>query len=105
MANAAVNMIQAEQLRKRIDELTERQERLMDELVAMHPDPSVRDRFEALSSKIEELKIEIRGCNDMEDLKELEGKIESTVESWVHHFQIIVAGLMGAPPPSGPIFQ
>ncbi len=105
MANSAVNMIQAEQLRKRIDELTEQQVRLMDELVAMHPDPQVRDEFDKLSNAIEELKLEIKACQDMDELRELEQKIDSSVEAWVYHFQVIVSGLMGAPPPSGPIFK
>ncbi|MBI3924443.1 MAG: hypothetical protein HY319_02780 [Armatimonadetes bacterium] len=99
MLASATNFIQAQTMRKRVDELTAEQSRLMDELVELYPDAEARDRYRALSSRIEELQKQIKTSQDIQELRELEGKIESTVGEWVHHFQSMVAALMGAPPP------
>lgn len=105
MVNAATNLIQAEQLRKRIAELTETQTRMINDLVALSTDQEARDRFHALNRRMDSLKDEIKASNDMEEIKRLQTDFEATVESWVHQYQTIVAGLMGAPPPPGPIMS
>lgn len=105
MASSAVNMIQAEAMRKRVNELQATQTRLMEQLVAMHPDQAARERFEKLTDKIEQLKSDIKSATEMEELQELEAEIESSVNEWVHQFQTLVANLMGAPAPPEPIFD
>ena len=104
LANNAVNVIQAGQVRTKIDELNRQQKTLMDELVGMHPDPAAREKYQSLNDRVKALEKEIKSCNEMETLKELEAKIESSVGEYVHHFQIMMATLMGAPPPPSPQF-
>lgn len=104
LANNAVNFIQAGQVRQKIDELNRQQKSLMDELVGMHPDPAAREKYNTLNDRVKALEKEIKTCTEMEALRELEGKIESSVSDYVHHFQIMMATLMGAPPPPDPQF-
>lgn len=103
MASVACNMIQAEQLRKRIAELTDTQTTMVNELVAMSCDQAARERFDQLSARLDDLKNEIKTSTDLEEIKRLQGDFEPAVERWVHQYQTIVASLMGAPPPPGPI--
>lgn len=105
MVNAATNLIQAEQLRKRVAELTETQTRMINELVALSSDQAARDRFHALNRRMDDLKEEIKASNEMDEIKRLQGEFEAAVEAWVHQYQTIVAVLMGAPPPPGPIMS
>ncbi len=104
LANNAVNFIQASQVRKRIDELNRQQKTLMDELVGMHPDAAAREKYNKLNDQVKALEKEIKTCNEMEALRDLESRIESRVGEYVHHFQIMMATLMGAPPPPSPQF-
>jgi hypothetical protein len=101
----AANFTAAEQLRKRVSELTETQNQLMAELVELHPDKKKQQRFGDLHNAVEELKPQIKACKEIEELRRLEKSLEQTVEDYVHCFQTIVAELMGAPPPQGPVFS
>lgn len=105
MQAKAVNMIAAEQLRKRVKELTEQQNTAMAELVSAHPSVEMQRRFSELSSAVDEIGLQIKASKEVDQLKELERGLESTVEEYVHCFQSIVAELMGAPPPAGPVFS
>jgi hypothetical protein len=105
MLSKAANIIAAEQLRKRVNELTARQNTMMTQLVGMHPEAAVRDRYHQLSRQVDELQKEVKGTSDMDELKRLDGEITSRVGDYVHHFQTIVANLMGAPPPPEPIYE
>ncbi len=105
MLSKAANIIAAEQLRKRVNELTAQQNDMMTQLVGMHPDAATRDRYHQLSKQVEALQKEVKGTSDMTELKRLEGEIEARVGDYVHQFQTIVANLVGAPPPPGPIYQ
>jgi DNA repair exonuclease SbcCD ATPase subunit len=99
MLAAAVNIVQAGELRRKVNELTRRQDELVRRIVAHHPDPGVRQRFDQLSARLEEYPARIKACNDPGELARLKQEIDKTVEEWVHQFQSIVANLMGAPPP------
>lgn len=103
MQAAAVNLVQAGELRRRVDELTKRQDALVMGIVERHPDPAVRARFAALSHKIEEFRPQIKACQDPKELQRLKEEIDASVEEWVHLFQKIVASLVGVAPPSGPV--
>ena len=102
-ANAA-NIIAAEQLKKRVTELTELQSKKMRELVAMHHDEDAKRRYGELSLQIDETQLKIKATKDMQELKQLEAEIESVVSQYVHHFQTMVSQLMGAPAPDKPVF-
>lgn len=103
MQAAAVNLVQAGELRRRVDELTRRQDSLVMSIVERHPDPEVRARFATLSHRIEEFRPQIKSCQDPQELKRLKQEIDASVEEWVHLFQKIVASLVGVAPPSGPV--
>ncbi len=103
MQAAAVNLVQAGELRRRVDELTRLQDTLVQGIVDHHPDAALRQRFSALSRRIEDFRPQIRSCQDAGKLKELKEQIDESVEEWVHLFQYIVSTLVGVAPPSGPV--
>lgn len=105
MSKTASHPVQAQQVRKRIDELTEQQSSMMNALVDKHPDDTKKSNFRDLGAKVESLKEEIRGCEDKEKLVEFEAQIESTVDSWIHAFQVIVSELAGVQPPSQAVYD
>lgn len=105
LSKTATHPIQAQQVRKRIDELTAQQTSLMDKLVARHPNAETKAKYKRLSEELDQLRGDIRGCSDKEELAQLESKIEEKVNSWVHHFQIIVSELSGIQPPTKPVFD
>lgn len=105
MSQTASHPIQAQQVRKRLDELTARQNALMEELVARHPNEEKKARFKKLGDELEQLQSEFRACEDKEQLPDFEVKIEAKVDEWVHHFQIIVSELSGVSPPPGPVYD
>lgn len=100
----AANIVAAEQLRKRVTELTETQNTMMIELVNLHPDPESRARFAELTRAIDTFQAEIKACKEMSELRRLESEMEKGVEDYVLCFQTIVAELMGGTPPSEPMF-
>lgn len=100
---SAVNLVQAGELRRKVDELTRRQDDLVRRIVARHPDTAERERFEALSRKLDEFRPAIRACQEKEELLRLKEEMDRTVEEWVGQFQRMVADLVGAPPPPHPI--
>ena len=71
MQAAAVNLVQAGELRRRVDELTRLQEVLVQAIVDRHPDPCLRERFRSLSQRIDDFRPEIRACQDPDKLQEL----------------------------------
>ena len=101
----APNIVAAEQFKRKVTELTESQGRMMRELVAMHPDPEAQQRYASLQQQVDEAQQKVRATRSMEDLKKLEASLDQLVSAYVHHFQTVVAELMGAPPPSGPVFS
>lgn len=103
MQAAAVNFVQAGELKRRMDELTARQDQLVMSIVERHPDAQVRNKFRALGRKIEEFKPKIRSCQDPAELKELRKNIDECVEEWVMQFQTIVSSLVGIAPPDQPV--
>jgi hypothetical protein len=105
MSKTASHPIQAQQVRKRIDELTEQQSSMMNALVDQHPNEERRSNFQKLGAQVETLKEEIRGCEDKEKLIELEGQIEAIVDSWILAFQVIVSELAGVQPPSQAVYD
>jgi polyhydroxyalkanoate synthesis regulator phasin len=105
MSKTASHPIQAQQVRKRIDELTEQQSSMMNALVDKHPNEERRSNFQKLGAQVETLKEEIRGCEDKEKLIELEGQIEAIVDSWILAFQVIVSELAGVQPPSQAVYD
>jgi DNA repair exonuclease SbcCD ATPase subunit len=105
MSKTASHPIQAQQVRKRIDELTEQQSALMNALVDQHPEEERRSHFQKLGAQVESLKEEIRGCEDKDKLVELEGQIEAIVDNWIHAFQVIVSELAGVKPPSQAVYD
>lgn len=100
----AANIVAAEQLRKRVTELTETQNTMMNELVDLHPDAESRARFAQLTKAIDTFQSEIKACKEMSELRRLEGEMERGVEDYVLCFQTIVAELMGGTPPTEPMF-
>ncbi len=104
LSKTASHPIQAQQVRKRIDELTGEQSQLMQGLVSQHPNAEAKSRFNGLERDIDDLRDQIRGCDDQETLADLEKRIEETVDRWVHAFQIIVSELTGVRPPDGPVY-
>lgn len=103
MQAAAANFIAAEQLRKRVKELSEAQNQLITSLVNQHPDAEQRERFGQLSNRLDELQASIKACKEFEALKALEAEIDQVTGEYVFCFQTIVADLTGVPRPSGPI--
>ena len=101
----APNIVAAEQFKRKVVELTESQGRMMRDLVAMHPDPQAQELYASLQKQIEEAQLKVRSTRSMDELKQLETALDKLVSSYVHHFQTVVAELMGAPPPSGPVFS
>lgn len=101
----AVNFVAAEQLRKRVRELTETQKNLMSDMVSLHPRKERQREYADKSSAVEGLEAGIKSCKEMPVLRQLEQELEKTVEEYVHCFQTIVAELMGAPPPESPILS
>lgn len=105
MAKTATHPIQAQQVRKRIKELTEQQKGLMDGLVSRHPNEQTRAKFQKLSDELQQLRDDIRACEDTEELAKLEGNIDELVNRWVHQFQIMVSEISGVKPPPKPVFD
>ena len=105
LSRAASHPVQAQQVRKRIDELTARQSTLMNSLVSEHPSEEKRAEFEKLGSKVDALKDEIRGCEDKEKLADLDAQMETVIDSWVHGFQVIVSDLAGVKPPDKAVYD
>lgn len=105
LSKSATHPIQAQQVRKRIDELTATQTSLMNDLVARHPDQTTKDKFQKLTDELDQLRVDIRACNDKEELAKLEGNIDELVTRWVHQFQIIVSEVSGVKPPTKPVFD
>jgi arginine/lysine/ornithine decarboxylase len=103
MQAAAPNFIAAEQLRKRVKELSEAQTQLITGLVNLHPDAEQRQQFSKLSNRLDELQASIKACKEIGALKELETEIDRVSGDYVFCFQTIVAELTGVPRPSGPI--
>ena len=103
-ANAA-NIVAAEQFKKQVVELTEAQGRMMRELVAMHPEPAAQERYALLQRQVDEAQARVRATKSIDELKELEVALDQLISAYVHHFQTVVAELMGAPPPAGPVFS
>ncbi len=105
LSRSASHPVQAQQVRKRIDELTEQQSVLMNSLVAEHPSEEKRAEFQKLGAKLDALKDEIRGCEDKEQLAELDAQMETVIDSWVHGFQVIVSDLAGVKPPDKAVYD
>lgn len=105
LSKTAGHPIQAQQVRKRIDELSDQQTTMMNALVAQHPSSETQEKYRALGAEVEGLKEKVRGCEDTEELVELEAKIDSVVDSWIHTFQVIVSEIAGVAPPSQPIYE
>ena len=105
LSRAASHPIQAQQVRKRIDELTDRQNSLMNGLVSEHPSQERRDEFQKLGAKVDSLKEEIRGCEDKEKLAELDAQMGTVVDNWIHGFQVIVSELAGVKPPDKAVYD
>lgn len=105
LSRTASHPTMAQQVRKRIDELTERQNTLMGALVNEHPSQEKQDEYRKLAATIDLLRDEIRGCEDKERLAELEAQIEATVDKWVHGFQVIVSELAGVKPPDKAVYD
>ena len=105
LSKTAGHPIQAQQVRKRIDELTAQQTTLMNALVAKHPNQTTQDTYNKLGSQLDSLRDQIRGCEDKEELVSLEAHIEETVDRWIHAFQVIVSELAGVKPPDQAIYD
>ncbi len=105
LSKTANHPIQAQQVRKRINELTQQQTALMEGLVNQHPKAETKKKFQDLTAELDQLRNDIRGCEDKEVLAELESKIEDVVSRWVHQFQVIVSELTGIKPPAKPVFD
>jgi excinuclease UvrABC helicase subunit UvrB len=105
LSKTATHPIQAQQVRKRIDELTKQQTSLMNGLVEQHPKPETKKKFESLTTELDQLRLDIRACEDKNELADLEDKIEDLVNRWVHQFQVIVSELTGIKPPTKPVFD
>ena len=102
MLARAANIIAAEQLKKRVNELSEAQNQKMTDLVAMSPDPQDLKQFTQLSRDVDDLGAQIKACKEREVLRELEQKIDGTTGAQVELFQRVVAALMGVKPPGQP---
>ena len=105
LSQTANHPIQAQQVRKRIDELTAQQNSMMQNLVSRHPNEETKAKFTKLSDELDQLRADIRACEDKEELAVLEDKIEELVNRWVHQFQVIVSEISGVKPPSKPVFD
>ena len=105
LARTATHPIQAQQVRKRIDELTAQQTGLMNQLVEKHPNMITKQKFEKLGKELDQLRVDIRACEDTEELAKLDEQIEETVNKWVHQFQVIVSDISGVKPPPKPVFD
>lgn len=105
MLGAASNMVMAEQLKRKVEELTMRQDRLVREIAGWHPEPAVRDKFLALTRTVDEFRPRIKACKTHDELAQLQGEMDRAVDEWVHMFQTIVAQLVGAPPPPSAVYQ
>ena len=92
----ALNVMQAGAIKKRVDELTERQNELVMSIVDMYPDKKKRDEFVALGNKIEDFRPKIRACNDHDELEALKNEVDQCVDDWVDRFQGIVRDLVGS---------
>lgn len=99
MLSKAANMIAAEQLKKRVTELTDAQNQKMAELVGLSPDPQDLKKLNELASEVDELGAQIKACKERELLRDLEEQIGQTTSALVEHFQRVVAQLMGVKPP------
>lgn len=105
LSKTATHPIQAQQVRKRINELSKKQSSLMSSLVDQHPKAETKAQFQKLSDELDKLRADIRACNDKEELAVFETQIEETVNKWVHQFQVIVSELTGVKPPAKPVFD
>ncbi len=92
----ALNVMQAGAIKKRVEELTERQNELVMSIVDMYPDKKKRDEFVALGNKIEDFRPKIRACNDHDELEGLKNEVDRCVDEWVDSFHNIVLILVGS---------
>lgn len=98
MLSKAANIVAAEQLKKRVTELSDAQNQKMAELVGLSPDPQDLKKLNQLASEVDELGAQIKACKEREVLRDLEEQIGQTTSALVEHFQRVVAQLMGAKP-------
>lgn len=99
MLSRAANIVAAEQLKKRVTELTDAQNQKMAELVSLSSDPQDPKDFMRYAREVDELGAQIKACKEIEVLRELEKKIDETTDALVQLFQRVVAQLMGLKPP------
>jgi cell fate (sporulation/competence/biofilm development) regulator YlbF (YheA/YmcA/DUF963 family) len=97
----AMNVMQAAEAKRHVDELTVRQNDLVLSIVDMHPNKEVREKFVKLGDKIEAYRSDIRACQDAGELEELKNKVDADVDEWVKQFQDISCYLAGVTPPYG----
>ena len=100
MQASACNFVQAGEIKRPMDELTERQNQIVMAIVDRHPDAETKESFKALARKIEEYRPQIKACEDPEELKRLKKEIDEAVEEWIYQFQVIVSAIVGVNPPS-----
>ena len=100
----APNFVAAEQFKKKVTELTERQSQMMIALVKLHSDPHALTRYQELQQQIEAAQAQVKATRKMDELRAIEAELDKLISAWVHHFQTVVAELMGAPPPDAPVF-
>ena len=101
--SAATNVMQACEIKKRVDELTARQDDLVLSLVEMHQDKARRDEVIALSDRLEEYRLQVKACQNAQELEELKEAIDKTVDEWILKFQNLVSDLVGLEPPKSPV--
>ena len=77
----------------------------MNQLVEKPPNMITKQKFEKLSKELDQLRADIRACEDKEELVKLDQQIEETVNKWVHQFQVIVSDISGVKPPPKPVFD
>lgn len=99
--NSAFNFVQACEMKRRVGELEQKQNRIIKSIVDKHPDAAVRKEFFAISDKIEEYKPKIKLSTDAEELKKIKKEIDETVAVWTEKFQSIVYYLVNVAPPGG----
>lgn len=104
LQSKAANIVAAEQYKRKVSELTEQQNVMMNELVSLHPDSATQERFRELQAQVDSYQAQIRSTRSMDELRQLESQLDQVINEFVHHFQKTVADLMGAPPPAGPVF-
>jgi flagellar biosynthesis chaperone FliJ len=88
------NILQLEQMKKTIDEMTQEQSAIMRDVVGMSSNFLAVDRYRALSTKLESFRDTIKNAKNTQEVLQLKVEIDATIDEWSQVFHQIAQGVL-----------